>query len=242
MANLTSVAVVPGQELYSSKATASHRLGERVTDGHGREFVYVKNGAVAMLPGKVYQAPAEVTDHDQLTPVAAAIGDKTVTVALGATAATEGQYAGGLLCVDTTPAPGHSYVIAGHPAAALSTSVVITLEHPIVHTALTTSSRITLAPNPWNGVIVSPATTLTGAVVGVAVYPLAASEYGWLQVSGHCCTLIGGTPAVGACVVVPGDTAGEVVVDPANAATQVVGSMMVTGVDGKYMPVLLNIV
>ena len=113
-------------------------------------------------------------------------------------------------------------------------------EDPI-QVALTTSSKVTLIKNPFNGVIQSPANTLTGSVVGAAVYPIAAGEWGWIQTGGTCGVLTGGTPAVGAAVVVPGDTAGEVVVDPANAAVQIVGTMRIVGRDGKVCPVFLTL-
>jgi hypothetical protein len=42
-------------------------------------------------------------------------------------------------------------------------------------------------------------------------------------------------------VVEPSTAAGAVVVDGAAAETKVIGSMMVTGVNGKVLPVLLDI-
>jgi phosphohistidine swiveling domain-containing protein len=238
--NLSGNPVGIGQEIFSSSATAAHSVGTLATDNFGRKFRYVKAGAVALVPGKVQQAPAQVTEHDQLTPSAAAIGATQVTVTLGSTAATANQYAGGWIHIDTTPGQGYAYPIEGHPAADASATLTVTLGQPI-QVALTTSSRVTLVPNPYNGVIVSPVTTLTGAVVGVGVYPVAIGEYGWIQTGGPCCTLIAGTPGVGLAVVVPGTAAGAVVVDGAASETQVVGSMMVTGVDGKYLPVYLTL-
>ena len=132
-------------------------------------------------------------------------------------------------------------MISSHPAAALSTDCVFTLSDP-VQVALTTSSRVTLTPNPWSGVIQMPATTATGSAVGVATYIINAGEYGWVQTRGACGVLIQGTPAVGNCVVVPSSTAGACTTDPANAATQIIGSIMVAGANGEVNQVLLNIV
>jgi hypothetical protein len=42
-------------------------------------------------------------------------------------------------------------------------------------------------------------------------------------------------------VVVPGTAAGAVVIDGAASATQVIGSMMVTGVDGHVQPVFISL-
>lgn len=242
MANgLTGHAQSFGQPLFVSSSTAVTNLGTKAVTADGREFVYVKAGATATVAGSLYQTAAELTNHDHLTPAAAAIGATTITVALGATAVTENQYAGGLLVVDSTPGEGYSYFILSHPAADLSTSCVFTIDSPGVIVAITTASEVTLTPSPYSGVIITPATTLTGAPVGVAPYIITASEYGWLQTKGPCGVLTGGTPGVGTCVVSPGDTAGEVVVDPANAAVVPIGTMMVAGADGEINQVLLNL-
>lgn len=231
--------IIP-QDLYSSSATQGAPLGTRVTDGAGQSYRYVKAGASALVVGNVLQAPAQITTHDQLTPAAAAAGATSITVTLDATnAVVEDQYAEGFAIVDTTPGLGYAYPIKSHPAAAASAAVVLQLDLP-VQVALTTSSRVTLVPNRYKGVIQSPVTTLTGAVVGVATYPIAAGEFGWIGTGGILPTLIAGTPGVGLAVVVPGTSAGCVVVDGAAAATEVVGSMVVTGVDGKVLPVRWN--
>lgn len=234
------------QPLFSSVASTApgmpyHSVGDLFVDGAtGSKYRYVKAGASALVVGNMLQAPAQDTDHDQLTPAAAAIGAQTITVTTGSSAVTANQYAGGYAIIDTTPGLGYKYLIASHPAASTTASLVLTLAPGYsVQVALTTSSRVTLVPNKYNGVIQTPVTTLTGACVGCAIYPIAAGEFGWIQTSGLAAVLIAGTPGVGLAVVVPGTAAGAVVVDGAASATQVVGSMAVTGVDGKVLPVNL---
>lgn len=228
-----------GQELLDISTTQKHKLGEKAVIG-GREYRYVQAGAATLVVGNVLQSAAQVANHQNLTPVAAAIGDTSITVTLGATAATENQYAEGLAIVDTTPGLGYAYPIESHPAANGSAAVTIRLGQPI-QVALTTSSRITLVANRHKGVIQAPVTTLTGSVVGVAISALTASTYGWVQVKGEGAVLIAGTPAVGAAVISPSGTAGAAAVDPTNAAVGHVGTMMVTGVSGRVQPVHLNI-
>src|SRR5206468_4270040 len=128
-----------------------HYTGERMPTKDGRSFRYVLNGAVALVAGNVIQAPAQVPNHLALTPVAASIGDTSITVALGATAATANQYAGGYAIISTTPGNGYAYRIQSHPAAALSTSVILKLDEA-VQVALTTSSRVDLQANAYSGV------------------------------------------------------------------------------------------
>lgn len=242
MPNFSPDAVIAARNLWSSSPTQEHPLGSRFTTSDGRVFRYCLAGAVDLVVGNVIQAPAQDTAHQQLTPAAAAVGATSIVAALGASAAAANLYAEGWAIIDTTPGLGYAYPISGHAAVASSGNITANLDRDsTVQVALTTSSRVSLQRNPYAGVIQSPATTLTGAVVGVCVYPITAAQYGWIQTHGPAAVLIGGTPGVGLAVVVPGDTAGEVVVDGAASATKVVGSMMVTGVDGKVQAVLLNI-
>lgn len=229
-----------GQALFESRATPAHNPGFRATDGFGNTYAYAKAGAVLLVAGNALQAPAQDTDHDQLTPAAAAIGATEIVVTLGASGVAENQYAGGKAVPDTTPGLGQDILIEGHAAVAALGTLTLKLGQPL-RVALTTSSRITLVPNRFRGVIQTPVTTLTGACVGVCVHPIAATEWGWVGVGGEFGTLIAGTPGVGLAVVVPGTAAGAVVVDGAASATEVVGSIMVTGVDGKVLPVRWNL-
>jgi hypothetical protein len=242
MPNFSPDAVIAARNLFSSSATQEHNLGERFTTSDGRVFRYCKAGAAALVVGNVIQAPAEIANHQQLTPVAAAVGAVQIVAALGATAATANQYAGGWAIIDTTPGLGYAYPISGHAAVDASGNITLNLERDSpIQVALTTTSRVSLQANPYNGVIQAPVTTLTGAVVGAAVYPIAIGEYGWLQTHGPGALLIGGTPGPGTAIVSPGTSAGMAVVDGAAAATKVIGSMLVTGVAGKVQAVLLNI-
>jgi hypothetical protein len=235
---LTSDPESAGQALYTSQATQVHALGERMSTSDGRVFRYAKAGASDLVAGNMIQAPAQIANHLALTPVAAAIGATSISVALGATAATAGQYAGGWAIISTTPGNGYAYPISGHAAIASSGTGVFQLEEPL-KVALTTSSRVDLQMNPYNGVIQTPITTLTGAVVGNAPYIITAAEYGWIQTRGPAACLVKGTPGVGLAVVCPGTVAGCVVVDGAASETPVVGTMMTTGVDAKNNAVFL---
>lgn len=238
MPNLTSDPQGAGQALYASSASAKHALGERLVTSDGRVFRYAKAGASNLVAGNWIQSPAQVANHQNIAVAAAAIGATSITVTLGATAATAGQYAGGQAVVTITPGLGQAINIVAHPAADASATLVLTLGEPL-RVALTSSTRIDLIPNPYNGVIQSPVTTLTGAVAGVATYIITAAEYGWLQRSGPAGALIAGTPAVGAAIVLPGTAAGAAVVDGAAAATLVVGSMLSTGGDGECNGVMI---
>ena len=237
-AQLTSDPQGYGQPNLVSSATQYHALGERGVTSDGRVFRYCKAGAVSLVAGNFIQSPAQIANHQNLTATAAAIGAESVTVTLGATAATANQYAGGQAVVTITPGLGQVVNIQSHPAADASATLVLTLEETL-RVAWTTSTRVDLIPNPYNGVIQTPVTTLTGCVVGVATYIITNAEFGWIQRSGPCGALIAGTPGVGVAIVVPGTAAGAAVVDGAAAATIVVGSMLSTGGNGECNGVML---
>lgn len=238
--NLTSDGQGAGQGLFESSTSPKHHPGERFVTPDGRIFRYAKVGASNLVAGNVLQGAAEVTNHQNLTPTAAAIGATSVTVTLGATAATAGQYAGGWAMVTVTPNLGGIYAIASHPAAGSGATLTLQLSDPI-RVAWTTSTRVDLIPNPYVGVIQSPATTLTGPTCGVAPWAIPATEWGWVQVGGPANVLTAGTIAVGAMAIVPSGTAGAAVTDPANASVIMIGQAMTTTASGETNAVMLNI-
>ena len=240
--NLTGYPTAAAQPLHSSSSRRNHQIGEYMVTADGRGFRYALNGAAALVVGDVLQSRVEEAKHDALAVAAAAIGATEVTVTTESTtgALDENEYADGWMVIDTTPGLGYTYPISGHPAADASSTCVITLAMPI-EVALTTDSRVTLVFNPWSKVIQSPGTTLTGCPVGVAIYPITAAEYGWVQTHGPCGVLISGTPGAGLPVGVPHTVAGAVIIDDADATTTVVGRMIETGRDATVGPVFLTI-
>lgn len=225
---------------FSSISDAGYvSLGAAGFDNSGNRYRFVKAGGTALVPGKLQQAAAEVTNHQGLTPAAAAIGATSVTVTLGATAATANQYAGGWLVVTVTPGQGYKYLISSHPAADSGASLVVTLEDAIV-VALTTSSRVDLVANPYSGVIVNP-TTLTAAPVGAAVTAVTAAYFGWIQDGGVASILADGANAVGSNLVASNAVAGAVEDAASPGAQPLVGTALTGCADTEYGAVLLNI-
>lgn len=155
----------------------STAVGQKFLTSDGREVALVQNGTVALVSGVLVQAPAIVANHQHLavsvSTVSAAAGTNQISVTLGATLLTTNQYAGGYAVVDSGTGIGQTLRIASNPNSAASGSVVITLEDNIV-TTLDATSTVCLIPNLYKNVIISP-TTFTNAVVGVTLYPVAAS-------------------------------------------------------------------
>lgn len=209
MAQITSDIQATPQGLFTSSADQQAILGSRAVASDGREFRYAKAGAVALVPGTLLQAPAEITNHQNLAPAVAVAGATQITVTLGATAVTANQYAGGWAVITTSTGVGYQYQISGHPAAALSTAVVLTLVEPLQTALVAATSKVDLVANPYSAVIINPATA-TSAPVGAAVYPIAIGQFGWIQVKGPAAVLADGTVVVGTGVVASNATAGAV--------------------------------
>lgn len=213
-------------------------VGSKFRSSDGREFMLVQNAGTALTAGVVVQGPAaqansaglspatiSTTSYSTAYPIAAAIGGKVIQIATGATAVLANRFQGGYLNVVEGTGIGQTMKIASHPAAAITAALAITLEDKFT-IATSTDSRFTLSINPYgslkgtdyttDGVIISPATTLTGLVLGVTCYPIPAStatvpSYGFIQTKGLVAVLAGDTTALGRDVMVPDSTAGRVI-------------------------------
>lgn len=249
MPNLTGAAMSAGSTVYASQTVALHELGHE-TYSRGRRFKYVMAGATALVSGNCLQAPASVVNHSARTPVAAAIGDKTITMTPLTTAITANQYAGGWITVDATTGDGYAYQIKSHPAWTAGTMVVTLMDDDPVQVAIATTSLVSLTANPWgsggasnsNGVIQCPVTTGTNTAIGVAVYPIPASttsvpQFGWMGVYGPFSTLNSGTSAVNSSVIASSAAAGAVIIQATVGVGTIVGTLMLAGLDAKQIPV-----
>jgi hypothetical protein len=231
MSKLTGNAQVFPTELFGESSVQQADLGSEAFGSNKRKFVYVKAGATALVPGKLQQAPASVANHQNCTVAAAvAAGSYTVTATLGATAATANQYADGLMIVNDVAGEGHTYEVKSHAAVVSAGVITVTLSDPIV-VALTTSSQVSFETNLYNGVILNP-TTPTNEPVGVAIYPITANYYGWIQTRAKVSCLNDSGTAVGLAVAPSQAVAGAVKTGATTLDS--VGSAAQAGVDTEY--------
>lgn len=241
MSQLTSdIQAVPA-DIFTSSATAFAPLGAKAVTGDGREFRYVKAGAVALVPGKLQQSAAELTNHQDLAPTAnVAIGATSFTVTLGATAATANYYAGGWAVITTSTGAGYQYQISSHPAADASATLLLQLADPVAVAFVSASSKVDLVPNPYSAIVVNP-TTATSAPIGVAVHPVAIGYYGWIQTKGPVAVLADGTVTVGTALDASNATAGAVEAHP-EAGVQAPVATALTGIaTTQYGMVMLDL-
>ena len=238
MPNLRSQAISLGASAFEYGSVQLHGLGAKGEAAGGRKFRYVKAGGTALVVGNALQAPAEDADHDDITVRATAAGATSLLITTGASggALDANEYNEGFAVIDTTPGLGYVYRIKSHLAIAASTNGALELEDDdSIQVALTTSSKVTLVQNPYKNVIQCPVTTATNTCVGGAVAPITAAYFGWIQTGGPGAALIQGTPAKGQPVTSTASAAGALAVHSAELSN--VAYMMVTGRDGKVLPV-----
>lgn len=209
--------------------------GSKYETSDGREFALVQNGGSALVSGVLVQSPAKIgttTGHQNLATSTQAVGDLTVTVTLGGTAATASQYAGGYVIFNAGAGAGQTLKIASHPAqTSTSGTVVLTLEDPIQVVTSSSTTKSCLVLNPYgsangataatSGVIVMP-TTNSGAPVGVTIAPIIATtttgglnslgvpSYGFVQTRGLVSCLNDANTAIGLDLMPSSNTAGAV--------------------------------
>ena len=217
---------------FTSGLTKLFPLGSRLLYGN-TVYAYGRLAAVAVTAGKCVTHAASIAHHFDLTPTAGvAAGETEISVETAGTDITLNQYAGGYLYVNDAAGEGQMLRIESNPAHDHSAdpSIVITCYDDLA-TAITTSSRITLIPDPRSAQIVQAATT-TGATLGVTVVDMAASAYGWFSVSGPATILTSGTLVVGNHAVPLG--AAGAVGPAAGDVIQVIGTVMIVNVTTDY--------
>jgi hypothetical protein len=169
----------------------------------GRTFRYSRaDPSTAVVVAKCYQAAVPAADnvHALITPSAAAVGDRTVTVAIGATAIAADVFRDGYLTVDLVGNTGFGYLykIGPHGDVAASGTFIVPLAGGTVQVAIaTTASSVSLVRNPYADIVLTAATAPTAMVVGVSVKPIPVSQFGWIQVTGNCMCLTEGTVVIG---------------------------------------------
>jgi len=226
------------QGIYEESSTALGNIGTVRRVG-GRTFVYSKAGGTALAIGKLAVQPTPTANHQNVVAAAAvAVGAKSITVTLGATAATLNQYEDGFLVVSDATGEGTAYKIRSNPAADASASLALSL-YDAVHTALDTTTECCLIPNPYNGTVIS-VTDQADVPAGVPIIGITASYYFWLQTGGICPVLADENVTQGLLLTIGTSVAGAVEGQDA-AGEPIIGSAYIALVDTEYRPAYLTI-
>jgi hypothetical protein len=228
------------QDARQVSTTQVHKLGTVAETADGRVFRYSSAGAVNLAAGLFNTTVAKVANHTNITVAAAyAVGVRQVTATLGATASTLDQYKDGYLVVNDSTGVGCAYRVEGNSAASSSGVVTVNLAEGVA-IALTTSSKVSLVPNPWSGSIVS-ASAVALFCNGTNNVAAAASSYYWSQTQGIASALSDGVIGKGSGAILSDAVNGAVEVEVAGTVTQRIGWAPEATVDAKYYPLYLTL-
>lgn len=189
MANpvLLASGIASDQSIYEVSTTKKHPYGTKGILDDGRVFYYASYvGSGALTAGNCMTNAAEVGNHVSVAWASGgAASTNTVTVTLGATAATEGQYNDGYLAHIDGTTPTTFRKIKSHPAADSAATLQLTLYDNI--TDAITDGELSLMRNPYSQIIQSPGDADVWPA-GVLPVNLADSSsttsYVWLQTAG----------------------------------------------------------
>ena len=234
-----------GQGIYTESSTQKLPLGTKWVLADGREFVYSKQASTGGVTGPGYIAQAAVPDAYGSTvtiQTAAAIGDTTIYFTNGAEATAANYYKEGYIIIEDDAGEGQCLKIKDHPVMVSAGTSSVNL-YDAVRVALTTDTTATLIKHPCDSVIVCPANTPTGPVMGVSPITPTASYYFWLQTKGVAAVLVDNTTTlvVGLDVQAYGDVAGACQVVTDGEEIQLIGVCIDIGAQNEKATVLLNI-
>lgn len=191
--SISGNAAVFGIDPHRTGTTQLHPLGTKGISKDGRIFRYGQAASTAIATGKLCVSPALTANHeDNAFAAAGAVGDKTVSITLGATATTANEYDEGFLIIQDDTGEGHAHRIVSLPATASGGTASVVISPGLIE-ATTTSTTVTLVRNPHRDVVIATGGTQTSIPVGVTPVAFAVDEYGWFQTGGWCAVLQSGT-------------------------------------------------
>jgi len=178
------------QQIHEESQYAQHRIGELYIDPYGDKFRYVENGGVALVTGHLLQECAEDTNYRSMNLAASqVIGDEELTVDLGGTAVTAGQFDGGDIIIESSTGIGQAFKIERHDVQTSTTGeCTFYLNRPLKIAVTLDATQVSVRKNGYSEVISYP-TTPTGAPIGFALYAMTVSYFGWIQSGGNVAAL-----------------------------------------------------
>ncbi len=176
----------------------------------GRSWRLSENGGTQADPGKLMVQAAHSTDFADLAPTAAVTaGSREITLTLGSTGLTAGDFEDGFAVVQDGAGEGIAYQIEGHgtyDAAATDAEIVLKEE---VQVALATTSDVDLVKNLYKDVVIS-STDQADKPAGVFNVQIAADAFGMIQTWGPAAVWQDTTNGVGDFLVTGSGVAGQV--------------------------------
>jgi hypothetical protein len=191
--------MLESQDLYTSDTVKNHPFGSLAFGYGGKLYRYAQvDSAAALIKGNTLQEAITNTSYDEMAiGTAGVVGDKYLQVTNGNATITSAQFADGTIgCVvaGAGVAIGDEYVVqAVTGTLTTGAALKVWVDRPLRYAYATTTTKVAMNQNPWSGVIQSNGTTATGMPVGVAIYEMPLSTYGWVQTHGECTVLCDAT-------------------------------------------------
>ena len=238
-------------DLYTtgSDQLGPEEVGSKVAGLNGKEFALAYVGGSALVAGNLIQSAAQDTQFQNMTVgTAGVVGQNFLQITNGSTTVVPYYFKGGSIFIYTagTDAVGDEYTITDVTGVLTTGGALnVYLDRPLRY-AVTTGATVNMIKNPYNGVIQMPASTPTGAAVGIAPFAASAGSstvYAttWLQTKGlAACLSDGSTFAVGSAVGTPSGTAGCVTVYAAATTKQAIGVSLEAAANGHAIAVNLT--
>jgi len=245
---LTGVPVIYGLDPQKTDTVAQHNLGSKGIDANGDTYRYAKASEALVAGNLVCSQDVGTTQVNLAVAAAASVGDKEISITLGAAAVTANEYSEGYIVFNDVAPEGRVVRISSHPASSGSEAITFKLAEPLPE-AVTTSSEVTLVHNPWNDV--QTTTTQTSVVpAGFAMCDVAEDSYCWVKTRGIVAALADEDGTVGQQVTIGTSTAGAVEArDDMTQSTDgnrfmlepTVGYQIVAMADGEFRPIYATI-
>lgn len=211
-------ASAPNQSIYAQSSTQEAAVGFRMTFGDDRVYRYSGPCASAITQGHTVSRDLSVTDvvdsDNVILPPASSvntddgkIGSTHIEITLASV--TAGQYKGAIISLSDDTGEGYQYYIKDNTATndPASGTIRLTLADPLV-VAVDATTDFGIMGNPWTQV--RPFTTTDTQLCGIAVCPITAAYYAWLQTWGRGTVLVDTTVAAhGNLVQASSDTTGS---------------------------------
>ena len=199
------------QSIYESSTVRHHGLG---TLGFldERAFRYASSSSAAVLTaGQLVRQAAEVGNHISVAWASGGTaGSNKVTVTLGATAASANQYADGWLAAIDGTGSNQLRRIRTHPAAALSTTLELTL-YDNLETSFAAADEISLIVNTFSNLVVHNGADTRAVGVPAFNVPIGSTttQYFWVQTTGPAMMWGDASTFVQGDIVVPADATAD---------------------------------
>ena len=209
------------EDIGECHATQRHPLGTRLVLDDGRVFHYSRNGAAALLKGKLTCSTAVDAEHHVDLPLQdagttlATYLNPLVDLATTGTQVAANTYKEGWMIAHTGTGAGQVVKLRtndiGGSTADAAMKVYFADGNYLTAALDTSSSKVGLVKNPYADVVVCPqfATyTVVSKPVGVPLATITISYYFWVQTWGPAPVLMGATPIEGELIMQGGTSTG----------------------------------